>query len=33
MRTVLNAANTAATDTTPTLITRLKHPERNSLLS
>ena len=33
MTTVLNAARTAATDTTPTLTTRLKHPERNSLLS
>src|SRR5918993_5229869 len=33
MRTVLNAARTAATDTTPTLTTRLKHPERNMLLS
>jgi hypothetical protein len=31
--TVLNAARTAATATTPTLTTRLKHPERNLLLS
>jgi hypothetical protein len=33
MRTMLNAARTAATDTTPTLTTRLKHPERNMFLS
>jgi hypothetical protein len=33
MTTVLNAARIAATDTTPTLTTRLKHPERNLLLS
>ncbi len=33
MRAMLNAAKTAATDTTPTLTTRLKHPERTLLLS
>jgi hypothetical protein len=33
MRATLRAAKTAATDTTPTLTTRLKHPERNPLLS
>jgi hypothetical protein len=33
MMTALNAARTAATDTTPTLTIRLKHPERNLLLS
>ena len=33
IRAVLIAARTAISDTTPTLATRLKHPERNPLLS
>ena len=33
MTTMLNAARIAAADTTPTLTTRLKHPERNMFLS